>query len=71
MALFLTESYSGSTSTLTIVVYGRVFKRDGISTFVGGTMTAKVNATSSATATQTFTIYAQPEVTPFPIVSRR
>ncbi|CAF4036975.1 unnamed protein product [Adineta steineri] len=51
------QSYSGSASTLYIVVYGRVFKTDSVSSYTAGTFTAQVASTSS-TISQPYTIYA-------------
>lgn len=55
------ESYSGSSSTLTIVVYGRVFKTDSISSYTAGSMTAQVTS-SSPNVSQSYTIYTLPSV---------
>ncbi|CAF0916171.1 unnamed protein product [Rotaria sp. Silwood1] len=62
-----TQSYSGTSSTLYIVVYGRIFKTDSSSSYIAGTMTAQVSTTTSSTVTQTFTIYAIPAVIAYPL----
>jgi hypothetical protein len=68
-SFLLTESYSGSPSTLYIVVYGRIFKTDSISSYAAGTMTAQVSSTTSSTVTQNYTIYALPAIGTYAIVS--
>ncbi|CAF3632430.1 unnamed protein product [Rotaria sordida] len=62
-----TQSYSGTSSTLYIVVYGRIFKTDSSSSYIAGTMTAQVSTTANPTVTQTFTIYAIPTVIAYPL----
>ncbi|CAF2512453.1 unnamed protein product [Rotaria sp. Silwood2] len=61
-SFLLTESYSGTSSTLYIVAYGRIFKTDSSSSYIAGTMSVQINTTTSSPVTQTFTIYAIPAV---------
>jgi hypothetical protein len=56
-------------STLYIVVYGRVFKTDSVSSYTAGTMTAQVSSTSP-TVSQTYTISALPAITASAVVSQ-
>jgi hypothetical protein len=66
---FLIAYSSGSMSTLYIVVYGRVFKTDSVSSYTAGTMTAQVSSTSP-TVSQTYTISALPAITASAVVSQ-
>ncbi|CAF3743558.1 unnamed protein product [Rotaria socialis] len=62
-----TQFLNGSQATLFMTVFGRVFKTDSISSFLAGTMTAQVSASTSATVTKMYTIYAVPAIAAFPL----
>ncbi|CAF2076674.1 unnamed protein product [Rotaria magnacalcarata] len=57
-----TQFLNGSQATLFITAIGRVFKTDSISSFVAGTMTAQVSASTSTTVTKMYTIYTVPAI---------